>query len=106
VSQHSPYLRKWFLKYKALYFQDEFAIPEVESIQWGPCADDLAEITTAGESFVISIDPVVRFSKHLSRWAILHEMGHLRLYPYMGHGKRFKQEMRRLVNLGAFDPLW
>lgn len=37
---------------------------------------------------------------------LLHEMCHVKLYPYMKHGRRFQEEMKRLALRDAFKGIW
>ena len=41
----------------------------------------------------------------LTKQTILHEMIHIKLTPYGGHGVKFKKQIRRIAALGALDTL-
>jgi hypothetical protein len=57
-------------------------------------------------SFEIFINPDTHVDKSQLRMTLLHEMAHVKLYPYLGHGKRFEEEMTRLALRGAMKGLW
>jgi hypothetical protein len=39
------------------------------------------------------------------RLSLIHEMAHIKLWPYIAHGNPWKQELLRLFNVGAYYPL-
>ncbi|MDE2103703.1 MAG: hypothetical protein KGL39_41080 [Patescibacteria group bacterium] len=45
------------------------------------------------------------FHPILTKQTVLHEQIHLKLRPYIGHGAKFKKEVRRIAALGALDDL-
>jgi len=57
-------------------------------------------------SFEIFINPDTHIDRSQVRLTLLHEMAHIKNYPYMGHGKRFEEEMLRLALRGAMKGLW
>jgi predicted SprT family Zn-dependent metalloprotease len=64
--------------------------------------------TEDGELTMIEIrlNPVMRFESKVYKFTLLHEMVHVKLYPYRFHGKKFDQEMLRLACAGAFNSIW
>lgn len=56
--------------------------------------------------FMIYIHPDMHVTRQQVQMTLLHEMCHVKLYPYMKHGKRFDDEMIRLAVRGAFRDLW
>lgn len=64
------------------------------------------ELDPGVHQFTIRLHPDLKpFSKY-KELILLHECVHVKLYPWMKHGKRFHSEMKRLAIEGAFDELW
>jgi predicted metal-dependent hydrolase len=42
----------------------------------------------------------------MAKMTVLHEMVHVKLAPYLGHGKKFQDEMKRLAEMNAFKGMW
>jgi uncharacterized membrane protein YcjF (UPF0283 family) len=110
-------LLRWYRTYNDRYFRG--ALPEEVDILWAPVVDGYAEVDfhrdkhshsrlhrqEAGE-FVILISPSIAAWTAQWRWALLHEMAHVGLWPYQRHGPRFQAEMLRLAQAGAFRNIW
>jgi hypothetical protein len=107
-----PALRRAYLKFNDTWFAGK--LPPNVVVFWEPANGNLAETfefetleSTGGEPELgIRIDPTLRFAARLWKFTLLHEMCHVKTYSYLGHGKKFKKEMLRLANAGAFDNLW
>lgn len=56
--------------------------------------------------FDIYIDPNKHHGKNQVYSTLLHEMAHVKLYPWMKHGIRHDEELLRLAIRGAFKGLW
>lgn len=52
----------------------------------------------------IFLNPICQEWKKTGRTTLLHEMCHVKLNNTGGHGPRFQKEIRRLRDMGAFDP--
>lgn len=107
----SARLKTIYNTYNRKYFDGQ--LPSETLVGWndelGPKTFGL-NISVADEGnhllFTISIDPRKHFSSEQYRLTLLHEMCHIKLYPYMKHGKKFNEEMLRLAVRGALNELW
>lgn len=104
--RNDPTLKRWFREYNKKYFDNK--LPNVYCF-WEPSfvtSDELGELWEKEPGlFILRIDPAIKFCKELSRITLLHEMSHLKLWPYLGHGKGFPAEIARLIFLGAYKTL-
>jgi hypothetical protein len=104
-----PDLWKWYLAYRRRYFyrKNWTELPEEVTITWHQCDGDYGDIDEidTGE-FVIRINPKYALDQRQAKFALLHELVHLKLWPYKNHGPAFHKEMLRLAKLGAFNSLW
>lgn len=113
-------LTGWYKKYNKMYFDG--LLPEC-LCGWSEKLDD-SDVDLSGATLTIEDgDIVIRgialntgiktlaFPCKLKRWnafthlVLLHEMVHVKLHPYLKHGKRFYEEITRLCIRGAFDGL-
>ena len=104
--KNDPTLKKWFRTFNKRYFDG--TLPNCV-VFWEPAfvtGDELGEVKQEGERIILRIDPSIRFTSAVTKLVLLHEMSHLRLWPYLGHGRKFQAEMLRLAALGAFKNLW
>lgn len=104
--RNDPLLKRWFKRFNEKYFEN--SLPDA-LIFWEPAmvtGDLLGEIRQESGTFIIRIDPSIKFSTALSKLILLHELCHMRIWPTDGHGKKFQNEMLRLASLGAFKNLW
>lgn len=104
MSPCERYLRHWYRLYNNRYFNGE--LPETIDIFFARlrmCKGD-CDIDQGGE-FIVRIH---YRQKHYrtTRFTLLHEMVHVKLNPYGGHGPVFDKEMLRLATAGAFRRLW
>lgn len=56
--------------------------------------------------FNIYINPKLHVTDEQRRLTLLHEMIHVKLFPYAKHGRKFEEEKMRLVMRGALKDLW
>ena len=68
--------------------------------------DDLGEVRLESGTYVVRIDPSIKFTRAFSKLVLLHEMAHIKVWPYEWHGIQFNEEMLRLAQLGALRGLW
>jgi hypothetical protein len=112
-----PDLWQWFLDYRRRYFYrkggTELPDPEHVTVFWHPCPAADGKIGDYGEcyeiepgEFVLKVSAKYAIDSRQARIALLHEMVHLKLWPYKNHGPTFHKEMLRLAKLGAFHALW
>ncbi len=110
-----PQLRRWYLKFNDHWFGGE--LPHDTEVFWEPASGYLGQTCevrgcdvdgaeTGKSEVLIRIDPTLRFSSAMAQLTLMHEMVHVKLAPYWGHGKRFNNEMLRLAKLGAFNGRW
>lgn len=104
------HLRRLYLKRREQFFGD--SIPDDVPVGFdadltmkvmGLCTYTIEADGSRG--FRISINPMLRPWPKVYEQVLLHEMAHVKLYPYAQHGKKFKQEIHRLMDAGAFDRL-
>ena len=56
--------------------------------------------------FVVYINPTMHYDGRQMAGTLIHEMAHCKLYPYMKHGRKFDEEMKRLAMRDAFRGIW
>jgi hypothetical protein len=97
-------LRRWYLKYNRLYFEDH--LPSDTCIWWEVTSGAYADCILENGVWRIRINPSLAGWPQLAKFSLLHELVHLKLHPYLGHGKRFNAEMLILAEKGALNDLW
>jgi hypothetical protein len=80
------------------YYNDE--VPHTTSVTWAPLNGDNGDY----QDGAIRIDTTLQGSPRLVKIIMLHEMIHAR-YPRLTHGKKFRAELKRLFDLGAYSKL-
>jgi hypothetical protein len=104
-------LKTRYDKFNKLYWDGQ--LPSETIVGWD---DGLAD-DTDGETLILEHESGEKvFLIHLSVQRVidrqerdrvlLHEMGHVKLYPFMKHGRRHDEEMLRIASRGAFDGIW
>lgn len=58
-----------------------------------------------GKFYIILDKSITIFHRNMARITLIHELAHFKVGLHLGHGKKFKAEIRRLAALGAFDDL-
>jgi len=105
-------LKKMYDKFNALYWDGR--LPQDVTVGW---SDKLASdgdsvgVQVTGEyldvqSHTIGIDINLRKTWTFVKSTLLHEMAHLAVHPYEGHGRIFDEEMLRIAIRGAFHDVW
>lgn len=106
-------LQRWADKYDKLYFDsslgdvtvgwDDELPAKTEGLTIGIQEVDETKLTF----FRVGINPSMKEgTTNALLLTLLHELAHVKLYPYMKHGKRFQDEMLRLASRGAMKGLW
>ena len=99
------HLRRWYQDYNRKWFSGD--LPEHTDILYAPVQGCLADVGYCpAHDFVLRINPRFAVDTCMVRMTLLHEMVHMKLWPYKIHGKRFQVEMQKLAVLGAFRGLW
>lgn len=102
-----------FVKFNKLYFDNQ--LPQDTQVGWkdmefgvcnGRCSTDDAEGEEEHHTLYINREFKAKGHRSLALITLLHEMAHVKLYPYKHHGKKFDLEMLRLAASGAFNGLW
>lgn len=105
-------LQRIFTRYNKKYFSGKLGHTQVG---WNEALSDtlaMAVTVTSVDDTVnsithtIQIDPELRMYAPVVKLTLLHEMCHVKLYPYLKHGKRFDAEMLHLAIKGGMDGLW
>jgi hypothetical protein len=109
--KHSPRLKKIYNTYNRKFFDN--TLPHDTQIGYNDEMEGKHGLTLGifdDESnhlfFFIYISPTTHSDKAQLKLTVLHECAHVKLYPYMKHGKRFEEEMYRLAGRGAMKGLW
>lgn len=99
-------LLRWYREYNRKWFSA--ALPEDIDILFAPVDDcTVAKLNDCDvQNYVLQINPRYLVDTCMVRMTLLHEMAHIKLWPYKAHGVRFQQEMLRLAKAGAFKGLW
>lgn len=66
----------------------------------------LEDDETKQVTFRVSINSTLKSNYESARLTLLHELVHVKLYPYTKHGKKFNHAMIGLAVKGAFNDLW
>ncbi len=110
----SPEYQKVFDRYNKRYFYGELPPTIVSTalllkLESGPEKKShgaYAYLANVGKQEYIILDRGTSiFHPILTHQSILHESIHLHLWPYKWHGEKYKDEVRRIAALGAFDEL-
>ncbi|HTV07820.1 MAG TPA: SprT-like domain-containing protein [Candidatus Aquilonibacter sp.] len=98
-------LRRWYRDFNRRFFGG--CLPSDADVLYAPVdgAHGDALVESNGE-FTVRINPACAIDWRIVRMTLLHEMAHLKLWPYRAHGERFEKEMQRLACAGAFKGLW
>lgn len=103
-------LRSLYDKYNRLLFDG--TLPDNVVLGWddkltGKHLGQTLSIEEDGNKyFIISISTEIKKLPLVIHQTLVHEMSHVRLYPFMKHGKgRWKDEVIRVIVKGAWD-LW
>lgn len=95
-------LRRLYCRLNRRYFASK--LPNIPVI-WAPCDDAHGVVTFSGNDPIkLEMDTTLMDTTRVTEIVMLHEMCHIKLCS-IEHGKVFKQEIRRLVSLGAYDKL-
>lgn len=101
-------LKRLYLKYNRLYWDN--LLPADAVVGWDDGTENCAEVNVlqhegGAKVMVIHVNPKEVHSSRDKHLHLLHEMVHLKLYPYLLHGTRFNEEVRRIASRGALDGL-
>ena len=119
----SPRYQRYFNKINRLYFNG--SLPEVKvytasllkitQLSQTKASDKknwesagvygVAGLDQYGNSCIVIDKGTSIFHTLLSKQTVLHEAIHFYIHPYQAHGKRFKDQIRRIAALGALDDL-
>lgn len=101
-------LHRWYRQFNIKWFAGD--LPDEVEAFFGPCERDHNMY-----AFVEDFDRVVGYElcvdhkwvedDRITKLWLLHEMAHLKLWPYVTHGERFHQEQQRLAAIGAYKGL-
>lgn len=94
-------LKRWYDKWNRAYFDG--TLPEAE-VGW----EDQLPDKRHGQTMVFEDEETSLDCASFKEWVelvLMHELAHVKLYPYTWHGQRFKDEIRRLVMRGAYDTI-
>jgi hypothetical protein len=102
---------KWMAQYQQQYFDDRkiTIVTDLMKSKRLKATASFRPTMTDGGSISVSSE-LLRFGNCL-KISLLHELIHANLHvtgkhdPDNGHGESFQAEMKRLMNLGAYDPL-
>jgi predicted SprT family Zn-dependent metalloprotease len=101
VSNHR--LRCLYRSYNVRFFGS--SLSHDVHIIWDALPGWCAEVRPTDHAFDIRINPAYATDICVVKQAILHEMAHISLHPYSGHGRPFQDEIARLFALGAYKGL-
>jgi len=97
---------RWYRLYNERWFNDD--LPHDVDVYWIPtnkCAADLNVLFNDPESYILQLNPAFALDMNIARIALLHEMAHIKLWPYKKHGPSFDEEIQRLATIGAYKGL-
>jgi len=103
-------LRRLYNKYNRLLFDGQ--LPESTVLGWDTAlhGDKLGQTISIEEDgnkyYIVSISTEIKKLPIIVHQTLVHEMSHIRLYPFMKHGKgKWKDEVIRVVVKGGWE-LW
>lgn len=104
MKESDPKLLRWYRSFNRKFFHPP--LPDA-ALMWSPCDGDfgLANQEEDG-TFFIKLNPQFSLDERMAKMTLLHEMCHLAIWPIKNHGKKWKAQMLRLAQEGAFDGLW
>lgn len=104
-------LRRWYRAFNVKWWAGE--LPEDVEVFFGTCekdhgmyaySEDYLDEKVSG--FELCVDHRWVDDDRIAKWWLLHEMAHLAVMPFAGHGDVFQNEMKRLAQAGAFKGIW
>lgn len=99
------HLKRLYAKYNRLYFDGE--LPTHTKVWWEPTSSAYADVILGDDGvWKLRVNPSISGWLSIYKWALLHEMAHIKLHPYQKHGRKFDAEMMRLAQMGAFKDVW
>jgi hypothetical protein len=103
----NPQLLRWYVRFRDNFFGDRIPEPQCVCLRWEHPGEDDGCVVEEGEGlFSILLDPALRVHKCLAQIVLLHEVSHLPEWPAQRkHRKRFKAELQRLWEAGAYRGL-
>jgi hypothetical protein len=98
-------LRRWYNAFNRQWFGDKLPrdtvlLYEVVNGSQAECVEEICG------RHIIRINPAIAWSSRNARFALIHEMAHIKVGNEHGHGKKFQDEMLRLAQIGALRNLW
>jgi hypothetical protein len=104
-------LKKYYTRCNELYFANELPKDVEVRFDVSVATKDEAQVDTMqredGSTYEqILLSPEIKILTRYTKWSILHEMAHMSVSPYDGHGAKFQDEMIRLAMRGAFAKIW
>jgi hypothetical protein len=96
-----PHLKRIYRRYNARYFGGK--LPDDTAIYWAPNHKRLACTFQVDGVHHIEMDPTLMVGQRFIHIMLLHEMRHISLRPYGGHGDEWKQNGREMMAAGAYD---
>jgi hypothetical protein len=108
--QSDRQLKHWVEKYDRAYWGGKLASRIIVFWEPPPQADGetCPVYEVAANQFQIKLDPAIKGNNSYWKITLLHEMIHVALWtkhPKHQHGRLFKEERRRIDELGAYDKL-
>jgi predicted metal-dependent hydrolase len=93
--------------YNIRYFRQQLPIVKVGFYKKMGKTEHGFTLRPVGAKFaqVICLNPYFEKWGDVLRQTLLHEMIHVKQGCKLGHGPKFKKELKRLINEGAFDNL-
>lgn len=108
-----PKLKRWYCHFNRKYFNGE--LPMDLPLWWEPCGTSSQETLLLHPAedgnppeLGIRIDPAMHMFVKLTKLVLLHECVHVKLWARRGlkdHGRRFDEEMQRLLSFKAIRKL-
>jgi hypothetical protein len=108
-----PTLERWYRDYNRKYFSA--ALPETGAVRmWhAPLRKECGAsrygcvwgFECDAEQWDLHLDDWLKEHEPFAKICLLHEMVHIKLWPFRFHGKKFNAEIERLVLSGAYRDL-
>ena len=105
--KNDPTLRRWFLKYNKLLFDNKLPLNTI--CLWeplGPAVGETSILVKDPMQFIIKVDPCIMGLRRFTRQTLVHEQAHIKLWPLGDkealHGKAWDEEIQRLTKFRCY----
>jgi len=106
-------LRRWYTHFNRKGWNGRLPGLDEVDVYFGACEEDHGLYGFCEdyedekvEGLEICIDHRWVHDDRIAKFWLIHEMGHIAVKPYNGHGPIFDNELKRIAALGIYKGIW